>query len=108
MFIDTMYSSEGAMVLIALEDQHERQFSDEHLISIACSQDLLTWDNLDREAPVSHSQATDRLRGWQLVTCPKGRKLRGPSPGERATVHMVGNAVALVMLRDRVPAASEQ
>jgi len=107
MFIDTIHGPLGPTVLIAFENEAERRFTDEQLIRIACSQDLLDWDYPDEDDP-SVGKVKDRLHGWPLVKCPKRRKLRGPTPGERATVHMVGNAVALVMIRDRVPAASEQ
>jgi hypothetical protein len=105
MFIDTIYDSRGAMVVIAFENEAEQRFTDEQLIRIACSQDLLDWSYPDEIDP-SIGKEKNRLQGRPLVTCPKGRKLRGPSPGERAWVHCVGDAVALVMIRDSVPAAA--
>lgn len=107
MFIDTMYSPKGATVVVGLENENEQAFTDEEIISIACSQDLLNWSYPDEDDP-SISREKNRLQGWPLVTMPKGRKLRGPSPGETAAVHFVGDAVALVTIRASIPAPSEE
>lgn len=107
MFIDTIYEPRGTMVVIAFENENEQAFTDEKIISIACSQDLLNWDFPD-EDDSSVGKVKDRLHGWPLVTCPKGRKLRGPPSGKRARVHFVGNAVALVTIRDAAPSAASE
>lgn len=103
MFLDTIHTFDCEIVVIALETEHERQFSMEKLVGIALSQDRLRWEIPDRLDP-SVGKAADRLHGQALVTCPDDCQLRAPLPDQMVSVQFVGDATALVMIR----AANEQ
>jgi hypothetical protein len=98
-FIDTIRTRDSEIVVIALETEHEQRYSGATLAGIALSQDRLQWSEPDAIDP-SFGKGHDPLHGWPLVTLPDGCKLRAAPADQSVKVLRVGDATALVMIRN--------